>query len=105
MAKKLGLEKYAVLGHSGGGFVALTLAVDFPNEATLYLGDIEVPLPDDSGEVCFSQIRLVLADGEDSNYVIENDDPTFKRHPLRTPSGQQSGIKILVKEESCSLSV
>jgi hypothetical protein len=78
--------------------------LDFPNEATLYLGDIEVPLPDNGGEVCFSQIRLVLADGEDSNYVIENDDPTFKRHPLKTPSGQQSGVKILVKEESFCLS-
>jgi hypothetical protein len=78
--------------------------LDFPNEASLYLGDIEVPLPDDGGEVCFSQIRLVLADGDDSNYVIENDDPTFKRHPLKTPSGQQSGIKVLVKEESFCLS-
>jgi proline iminopeptidase len=34
LSKKLGLEKYAVLGHSGGGFLALTLAVDFPKEAT-----------------------------------------------------------------------
>ena len=78
--------------------------LDFPNEASLYLGDIEVPLPDDGGEVCFSQIRLVLADGDDSNYVIENDDSTFEHHPLKTPSGQQSGIKILVKEESFCLS-
>jgi hypothetical protein len=76
--------------------------LDFPGAASLYLGDIEVPLPDNGEEVCFNQIRLVLA--EEGNYVIENDDPTFKRHPLKTPSGQQSGVKILVKEESFCLS-
>ncbi len=76
--------------------------LDLPGAATLYLGDIEVPLPDNGGEICFNQIRLVLAD--DGNYVIENEDPDFTRYPLKTPSGQQSGVKILVKEETFCLS-
>jgi hypothetical protein len=76
--------------------------LDFPGEASLYLGDIEVPLPENGDEVCFSQIRLVLAD--EGNYVIENNDPEFQKHPLKTPSGQQSGVKVLAKEESFCLS-
>lgn len=76
--------------------------LDFPDEATLFLGDIDVPLPDDGSEVCFNQIRLVLL--EDGNYVIENDDPEMTKHDLKTPSGQQSGVKLLVKEESFCLS-
>lgn len=76
--------------------------LDLPGEASLYLGDIEVPLPGNGGEVCFNQIRLVLA--EDGNYVIENDDPGLTQHPLKVPSGQQSGVKVLVKEESFCLS-
>lgn len=76
--------------------------LDLPGAATLYLGDIKVPLPDNGGEICFNQIRLVLA--EDGNYVIENEDPDFIRYPLKTPSGQQSGVKILVKEETFCLS-
>lgn len=76
--------------------------LDFPGEASLYLGDIEVPLPENGDEICFDQIRLVLAD--EGNYVIENNDPEFHKHPLKTPSGQQSGVKILVKEESFCLS-
>ena len=88
---------------SGINELPITVNVlDFPGAASLYLGDIEVPLPDNGDEVCLSQIRLVLA--EEGNYVIENDDPTFKRHPLKTPSGQQSGVKILVPEESFCLS-
>lgn len=76
--------------------------LDFSGEASLYLGDIDVSLPENGGEVCFNQIRLVLA--EDGNYVIENNDPDFFHHPLKTPSGQQSGVKILVKEEAFCLS-
>ena len=77
--------------------------LDFPDEATLFLGDIEVPLPD-SGEVCINQIRLVLAD--EGNYVIEKSDPEIIPviHNLKTPSGQQSGVKLLVKEEAFCLS-
>jgi hypothetical protein len=75
--------------------------LDLPDEATLFLGDIEVPLPGDGSEVCFNQFRLVLS--EEGNYVIENVDPETK-HDLKTPSGQQSGVKLLVKEEAFCLS-
>src|SRR5438094_7809193 len=34
LAKALGLERYAVLGHSYGAFVALQNAVDFPGQAS-----------------------------------------------------------------------
>jgi hypothetical protein len=79
--------------------------LDLPNEATMFLGDIEVPLPEDGSEVCIQQIRLVLAN--EGNYVIlKGDDPLdpLNRHALKTPSGQQSGEKILVKEETFCLS-
>jgi proline iminopeptidase len=33
LAKAMGLDKYAVLGHSYGAFVALQHAVDFPGQA------------------------------------------------------------------------
>jgi len=76
--------------------------LDLPKETTLFLGDIDVPLPNDGSEVCFNQFRLVLS--EDGNYVIENDDPELIQHDLKTPSGQQSGVKLLVKEEAFCLS-
>ena len=76
--------------------------LDLPDEATLFLGDIEVPLPGDGSEVCFNQFRLVLS--EEGNYVIENGDPVATKHDLKTPSGQQSGVKLLVKEEAFCLS-
>lgn len=75
--------------------------LDLPDETTLFLGDIDVPLPDDGSEVCFNQIRLVLS--EEGNYVIDNVDPDTK-YDLKTPSGQQSGVKLLVKEEAFCLS-
>ena len=81
----------------------LTIDVlDLPGSATQFLGDIEVPLPDDGSEVCINQIRLVLA--KDGNYVIEKGDPNLTRHDLKTPSGQQSGEKILVKDETFCIS-
>lgn len=76
--------------------------LDLPGEATLFLGDIDVPLPGDGSEVCFNQIRLVLS--EEGNYVIENGDPEMTKHDLKTPSGQTSGVKILVKEEAFCIS-
>lgn len=78
--------------------------LDFANENYFQLSDIEVPLPEGGGEVCFNQIRLVLAaegdpvcKGEFCNYVITPDD-TFK---LKTPSGQQSGVKIKAASDFC----
>jgi hypothetical protein len=46
----------------------------------------------------YSQIRLVLADNQNeanpANYVILASDPTGTKVPLKTPSGQESGLKI-----------
>lgn len=92
--------------------------LDFPNEATFHLAEINVPLPDNGEEVCFSQFRLVLtANADDScdgpdytirtgkrkgdigqlcNYVERNDGTSYE---LRTPSAQQSGVKVLFHEE------
>lgn len=76
----------------------------FANENYFQLSDIEVPLPEGGGEVCFNQIRLVLAAEGDTvckgrfcNYVITADD-TFE---LKTPSGQQSGVKIKAPTDFC----
>jgi len=81
----------------------LTIDVlDLPGSATQFLGDIDVPLPDDGSEVCINQIRLVLA--KDGNYVIEKGDQNLTRHDLKTPSGQQSGEKLLVKDETFCIS-
>jgi hypothetical protein len=80
--------------------------LDFPEEATLHLANIEVDLPENGEPVCFKQIRLVLAaEGDEDcsgpicNYVIETGDTT--QYELKTPSGQQSGVKILTPNEFC----
>ncbi len=80
--------------------------LDFPGKATLPLADIKVDLPENGDPVCFNQIRLVLAaegdpscPGEICNYVVEIGDPT--KHVLKTPSGQQSGVKILTPNDFC----
>lgn len=80
--------------------------LDFPEEETLHLADIEVDLPENGDPVCFKQIRLVLAAEGDTdcpgsicNYVIETGDPT--EYELKTPSGQQSGVKILTPNDFC----
>ena len=43
LARALGLERYAVLGHSYGAFVALQNAVDFPGMAAQTIVSSEVP--------------------------------------------------------------
>jgi proline iminopeptidase len=43
LARKLELERYAVLGHSYGAFVALQNAVDFPGQATQTIVSSGVP--------------------------------------------------------------
>ena len=80
--------------------------LDFPDETTLHLADIEVDLPENGEPVCFKQIRLVLAaegdphcPGQICNYVIETGDPA--QYELKTPSGQQSGVKILTPNDFC----
>ncbi len=80
--------------------------LDFPGEATLHLTDIEVELPENGDPVCFNQIRLVLAaegdpdcPGSICNYVVDTGDPT--EYELKTPSGQQSGVKILTPNDFC----
>jgi proline iminopeptidase len=43
LAKSLGLERYAVLGHSYGAFVALQNAVDYPGQASQTIVSAGVP--------------------------------------------------------------
>jgi hypothetical protein len=87
--------------------------LDFPKEATIPLDDIEIDLPENGDPVCFNQIRLVLEANDKvyknggvctddlpcNNYLIENGDPTA--YALKTPSGQQSGVKILTPNDFC----
>jgi len=80
--------------------------LDFPEEATLPLEDIEIDLPENGDPVCFNQIRMILAAEGDTicsgpfcNYVVEKNDPL--PYLLKTPSGQQSGIKILTPNDFC----
>ncbi len=80
--------------------------LDFPGEATLHLADIEVELPANGDPVCFKQIRLILAaegdpdcPGSICNYVVETGDLT--QYELKTPSGHQSGVKILTPNDFC----
>ena len=91
---------------------ALPLTVnvlDFPGDATLPLAEIEVPLPENGAPLCFKQVRLVLAAEGDPvcdaqkpcNYVVEAGDPNGTAHELKTPSGQQSGVKILTTNDFC----
>ena len=96
------------------GNLPLTVNIlDFPNEATLHLGDIEVDLPEKGDPVCLNQIRLVLAENDErykkageckdddpcKNYVVENGDPTA--YALKTPRAQQSGLKVLTPKDFC----
>ncbi len=94
--------------------------LDFPNEATLHLGDIQVDLPENGDPVCFKQIRMVLAANGDAecpgpvysgnkrlcNYVVEIGDSSpyeleEDEEELKTPSGQQSGVKIKAPNNFC----
>jgi hypothetical protein len=79
------------------------------NDMNLFFADcadIEVDLPENGEPVCFKQIRLVLAaegdpdcPGQICNYVIEIGDPA--QYELKTPSVQQSGVKILTSNDFC----
>jgi hypothetical protein len=80
--------------------------LDFPFEETVHLANIRVPIPEGKNQVCFNQIRLRLAKEGDPdcpasgcNYVIEEGGSTA--YELKTPSGQQSGVKILTPNDFC----
>lgn len=77
------VEKRLILAN-GLGMVNL---LDLQNGVILPLADVNMP-----EGVEISQIRLVL--NGDNNHVIRKND---QRCDLQTPSGQQSGIKILIK--------
>ncbi len=97
-------------GSDAVAILPITLDVlDYPGSAAFHLADIDVPMPDNGQPLCFNQIRFVLArDGDPDctgpwcNYVIETGavDP----RPLVTPSGQQSGIKLLTPKKFCAQS-
>ncbi len=79
--------------------------LDYPDQQTFHLADIEIPnLPTDGTPVCFSQIRFVLEENADdcsgddcSNYVTVEG----ISYPLKTPSGQTSGVKVLAPSDFC----
>jgi len=80
--------------------------LDYPGDATLHLADIKVVLPENGDPLCFSQVRLVLAAEGDPvcpegvcNYVLVPGNPN--KNELKTPSGQQSGVKILAPNDFC----
>lgn len=88
--------------------------LDYPKESTFYLGDIEVPLPTDGSDICFEQVRLVLdanpktrkevttqpipeEDLKDyANYIVTNNGDAYA---LKTPSAQQSGLKLQIRTD------
>lgn len=80
--------------------------LDFPAENVFHLADVEVPVPEIGAPLCFDQIRLVLAEQDDPfcaggycNYVVETG--MNIEQPLFTPSGQQSGVKVLTPNHFC----
>jgi len=85
-----------------GGGMPVVASFDTPQQydiadlafATEVLGEASVPAG------TYNQIRLVLAENPDTgdplNYVTLKTDPATKL-PLNTPSGQQSGLKIVGK--------
>jgi Domain of unknown function (DUF4382) len=71
----------------GGAHPGVYNLLDLTNGKDTLLADAEIP----AGTI--SQIRLVLGD---NNYIITKDD---KKITLTTPSAQQSGLKVQVKQE------
>jgi hypothetical protein len=90
-------------GREGEGEAGLPLIVSYPAPKTInvldlafqqeLLGSAVVP----AGS--YNQLRLVLAANTDPlepvNYLVLAADPEQRKIPLDTPSGQQSGLKVL----------
>ena len=70
-----------------GSHPGLYNLLDFTNGKDTLLADAMIP----PGTI--SQIRLILGD---NNYIITNEN---EKIPLKTPSGQQSGLKVQVHQE------
>ncbi len=85
-----GVEVNTGEGEQGWQSLAITPKVynliELANGNETFLGDLELP----SGRI--SQIRLILGD---SNTVVDQD---TVEHELKTPSAQQSGLKIQVHQ-------
>jgi Domain of unknown function (DUF4382) len=71
----------------GGAHPGLYNLLDLTNGKDTILADAEIP----AGSI--SQLRLVLGD---NNYIITKDD---KKISLTTPSAQQSGLKVQIKQD------
>lgn len=82
--EKNGKEGRLIIAEGLGDVDLLTLQ----NGVLLPLADVNIP-----DGVKVKQIRLVL--NGDNNYSVKSDDSIC---PMQTPSGQQSGIKIVLKE-------
>jgi 3-oxoadipate enol-lactonase/4-carboxymuconolactone decarboxylase len=66
LARELGLDDWTLLGHSGGGFVALQHLVDFPGSATRLVAsdtDAEEEQPPGAPEDPFEGLPEEVADG------------------------------------------
>jgi 3-oxoadipate enol-lactonase/4-carboxymuconolactone decarboxylase len=66
LARELGLDDWTLLGHSGGGFVAMQHLVDFPGSATRLVAsdtDAEEEEPPDAPEDRFEGLPEEVADG------------------------------------------
>lgn len=82
--EKDGTEGRLIIAQGLGDVDLLTLR----DGVLLPLADVDIP-----AGVKVKAIRLVL--NADNNYAVKGDDSIC---PMQTPSGQQSGIKILLKE-------
>jgi hypothetical protein len=71
----------------GGAHPGLYNLLDFTDGKDTILADAPIP----PGTI--SQIRLILGD---NNYIITNNN---EKIPLKTPSGQESGLKVQVHQE------
>jgi hypothetical protein len=95
--EKVRVHTSATAGDSDAGWQDLTLAspqridlLTLNNGAQLDLGTTQLPAGD------YQQIRLVLADNAGTNPPANSVQPNGGAEvPLKTPSGQQSGLKLL----------
>ena len=87
LAWALELDRYAVLGHSFGGFVALQNAVDFPGMATATIVSSGVP----SARATSWRVERNLAKFEPVEHLRERVRASWDREPdARTTTGRES---------------
>ncbi len=81
LAKVMGLDKYAVLGHSYGAFVALQNAVNFPGQAAQTIVSSGVP----GSRFLMSHVEYELANFQPENLRQQVTDSWAREQHVQTP--------------------